>query len=1149
MGWLLSFAKEVVQSAAASVVADELVRLLPCLDHDLEVLRTTLLTTRLRVDNAEQWRFKNAHFDQLLMQLKAAYYDAEDLIAEFDYVELQQKIEGQASLLLSSSLDFVKNLISRAPDKVRQYQRRLDDAAAALEKVIVDLNFRDEPKRSDVLRRRQTGSFVTEPEVFGRDEEREKVIALLLRPGDESGRPSNSESVPAKRMKTDNVSVLPIVGIGGMGKTTLAQVVFNDPRVRHYFETRIWICVSEIFDVKRLTKEVISNVDLRHQTDGKNSSLSRTNRKNLTLYQTGGKNFSSLQVVLNEIATSKRFLLVLDDVWNEDKMEWDKFYAPMRSGYRGSMILTTTRSSKVADIMGTMDSIFLEGLPDDSFWEFFKTCAFGYGNEKLNQELESIAKKIATKLKGTPLAAKTVGGLLKEKMDANHWRSIMNSEMWKLRQGENDIFPALQLSYQYLPPHLKRCFSICSIFPKDYEIDEVSLIELWVAQGFVTSEDNMLPKDVATRYLGELTSRSFLRLRNPNKRYYVIHNLMHDLARSVSAHEVLMVQNNKCEQSSPSSVRHLAILGSYLESSMLKEIGRYSRLRSVLSGIFSGHWSPTYLYFNLTPASGSWFTQLRYIRLLDISRCAIKELPESIDNLKLLQYLNISDTAIGRLPNSLCCLYNLRVLNLDGCPLQSIPKGFIKLINLQNLYMGQNLFSQVAEIGKLTSLQNLPRFEVRKENGHRIAELKDLTQLRRTLCIKSLENVESQEDACQAKLCEKKNLDELVLGWYSNRNTNPVFNDFPLHEKVLEGLSPHRNLRKLEIISYYGNKHPSWLQREKLPFLTSVRIQDCPNLKDICYLPRSLELLVLESVGWESLPKLWDEDSPVEGIRSGSMESSSLSYLSINSCSNLTSLYEWLLPLYLPALKSINIVDCTKLTALHIERFKEFLSLERLEIKNCPKLASQEELFLPSSLLSLHINSCGDLDKSFPSCLQNLTSLMDLDLFNCQHIESLPSKFLGNLTSLKLLRIVNCPELRSLGGSGALTSLQELTILECPRLTETEPMMYVNRVWRKDDPVTLVVVIDNTTLLQLPFFRNLLPSTMSLKIQNSLESLIFVEDSNEWLQILASVRYLSFEHCSNLRSLPAWLRSSTSLQLRMTDCPKIDLLPSLPATL
>ncbi|OAY81048.1 Disease resistance protein RGA2 [Ananas comosus] len=507
MGWLLSFAKEVVQSAAASVVADELVRLLPCLDHDLEVLRTTLLTTRLRVDNAEQWRFKNAHFDQLLMQLKAAYYDAEDLIAEFDYVELQQKIEGQASLLLSSSLDFVKNLISRAPDKVRQYQRRLDDAAAALEKVIVDLNFRDEPKRSDVLRRRQTGSFVTEPEVFGRDEEREKVIALLLRPGDESGRPSNSESVPAKRMKTDNVSVLPIVGIGGMGKTTLAQVVFNDPRVRHYFETRIWICVSEIFDVKRLTKEVISNVDLRHQTDGKNSSLSRTNRKNLTLYQTGGKNFSSLQVVLNEIATSKRFLLVLDDVWNEDKMEWDKFYAPMRSGYRGSMILTTTRSSKVADIMGTMDSIFLEGLPDDSFWEFFKTCAFGYGNEKLNQELESIAKKIATKLKGTPLAAKTVGGLLKEKMDANHWRSIMNSEMWKLRQ--------------------------------DYEIDEVSLIELWVAQGFVTSEDNMLPKDVATRYL---------------------------------AHEVLMVQNNKCEQSSPSSVRHLAILGSYLESSMLKEI-------------------------------------------------------------------------------------------------------------------------------------------------------------------------------------------------------------------------------------------------------------------------------------------------------------------------------------------------------------------------------------------------------------------------------------------------------------------------------------------------------------------------------------------------------------------------------------------------
>ncbi|OAY68033.1 Disease resistance protein RGA2 [Ananas comosus] len=489
MRWLLSFAKEVVQSAAASVAANELVRLLPSLDHDLEVLRTTLLTTRLRVDKAEQWRFKNPHFDQLLMQLKAAFYDAEDLIAEFDYVELQQKIEGgHASLLLSSPLDFVKNLISRAPDKVRQYQRRLDDAATALEKVIVDLNFRDEPKRSDVLRRRQTGSFVTEPEVFGRDEEREKVIALLLRPGGESGRTSNSESVPAKRIKRDNVSVLPIVGIGGMGKTTLAQVVFNDPRVRHYFETRIWICVSEIFDVKRLTKEVINNVDLSHQTDGKNSSWSRD---------------SNVEEVL----------LVLERcVGMRTKWKWEKFYAPMRNGYRGSMILTTT------------------GRPADSFWEFFKIRAFGYGNEKVDQELESIAKKIATKLKGTPLAAKTVGGLLKEKMDAKHWRSIMNSEMWKLRQGENDIFPALQLSYQYLPPHLKRCFAICSIFPKDHEIDEVSLIELWLAQGFVTSEDNMLPEDVATRYLSELTSRSFLRLSNPTKKYYVIHNLMHDLA-------------------------------------------------------------------------------------------------------------------------------------------------------------------------------------------------------------------------------------------------------------------------------------------------------------------------------------------------------------------------------------------------------------------------------------------------------------------------------------------------------------------------------------------------------------------------------------------------------------------------------------------
>ncbi|XP_020084649.1 disease resistance protein RGA2-like isoform X1 [Ananas comosus] len=1136
MGWLLSFAKEVVQSAVASVAADELVRLLPSVDHDLEVLRTTLLTTRLRVDKAELWRFKNPHFDQLLMQLKAAFYDAEDLIAEFDYVELQQKIEGgQASQLLSSSLDLVKNLISRPPDKVQRYQRRLDDAVAAVEKAIVDLNFCDEPKLSGMLRRRQTGSSVTEPEVFGRDEERERVIALLLPFGDESRKSndenySDGESVSTKRTKRENVSVLPIVGMGGVGKTTLAQLVYNDPRIQNYFEMRIWVCVSNFFDVKRLTKEVVNNAKMR--------------------YQTNGKNLSSLQVLLTKMATSKRFLLVLDDVWNEDKMEWQKFYAPIRNGQRGSMILTTTRSLKVADVMGTADSVFLEGLPDDSFWEFFKVCAFGYEKESVNQELESIGKKIATKLKGSLLAAKTVGGLLSEKMEAKHWRTIMNSEMWKLRHGENGILPALQLSYQYLPPHLKRCFSICSFFPKDYEFYEDSLVEFWVAQGFIMPEDDMLLKDVGTRYLHELTSRSFFQQVHQRRKCYLIHDLMHDLALSVSAHEVLMLQNDKNEQrTSPSIVRHLAICASNLELSTLNDLGRYDRLRSILRESFPQFGNSGYLQVILPSTIKTWFSQLRYIRLLDISHCAIQELPENIDNLKLLQYLDISNTHIKRLPESFCRLYNLRVLNLLRCPLQSFPKGFTKLINLWKLHMKDSLFSEVPEIGKLTALQVLPAFEVRQDKGHRITELKDLTQLQRTLCITHLENVESQEEARQAKLCDKEYLDKLVLEWSPSRSTSSARNDFSLHEEVLEGLQPHPNLKKLDIVSYCGEKYPSWLQIQVLPLLSSLQIKYCPDIKDVFRLPHSLKSLVLADVGLEALPKLLDEDSAVEGTSRKSIKSSSLSDLQIVNLSKLTSLQEWLLPLHLPALKSINIVNCNELKSLPIDRFKEFSSLEVLDIQNCPNLTSERKLVLPSSMLSLKIDSCGDLDNSLPSCLQNLTSLASLHLCNCEQIECLPGNVFRNLTALKLLKIENCPKLRSLGGSEALTSLKIVNISDCPGLMESEPLMSVEKV-RKEDTSALKLVIDNTALLRLSFFKTLLASTMSLEILGSPETLMFVGGDDEWVQILKPLQSLSFDCCSYLKSLPAWLHGLTSLQeLIINDCPEIDLLPSLPTTL
>nr|CAD1840997.1 unnamed protein product [Ananas comosus var. bracteatus] len=851
---------------------------------DLRHLHDSLPVIRVLIDRAEQWRFSNPNLERLLTQLKDAYYDAEDLIDDFAYHDLQQKIDGsqhgQASRLLSSSVTFFKNLIAAVPNQVKEIQGRLDAVSGELQKVIVLLNLHDEPKRYGVSAGRKTSSLVTESDAIGRNEEQEKVVALLLQSADGSG-PSDDDdssssdrlSAPAKRRKRENVSVLPIVGIGGMGKTTLAQLVYNDPRVNDHFLLKIWVCVSDFFDVERLTKEIIDNAESGRQS----KDIIESDDKG---YRTDGRNLNSLQVLLNKMMVSTRFLLVLDDVWNEDRMTWEKFYAPLREAHRGSMIIITTRSRKVADIMGTMDSILLRGLPADSYWKLFERYAFGRENLQVNQELEGIAKKIAAKLKGSPLAAKTVGSLLNSDMgsllnsdmDVGHWRTIMNSEIWELPQQENDILPALRLSYQYLPPHLKQCFSLCSIFPKDYRFPEDQLLDIWIAQGFVAPIENMPLHIVGTR---------------------------------------------------------------------------------------------------------CWFDQLRNIRLLIINYCKIKELPENISNLKHLRYLDISYNGIQMLPESLGRLYNLQVLAAYGNDFEGFPKEFTKLANLLKLYIEEHKLCMVDEIGKLTILKSLPAFKVLKEHGHRIGELKDLKQLYGKLRITCLENVESREDACQAKLHNKEHLDELVLEWSAIRKRSFMYDNFSQIE-VLEGLQPHLNLKKLEIRCYGGEKSPTWLQPQILPYLSVLRIINCPNLAELSFLYPLLKELYLQNLGLDILPELWDEWSTGEARTeqgNSDIKRSSLSTLSIRCCPKIKSIENQLLPDYLPVIKILCIEHCKELASLPTERFKDFVSLEELTIIGCPKLTCQSTLELPASIRSLQIGSCGELEKSLPNCLENLTSL------------------------------------------------------------------------------------------------------------------------------------------------------------------------------
>jgi hypothetical protein len=174
----------------------------------------------------------------------------------------------------------------------------------------------------------------------------------------------------------------------------------------------MWVCVSDLFDIKRVTKEI-----LEHTSAEALDSLASLN---------------TLQVELSKQLTEEKFLLVLDDVWPSANEEWPRFSAPLRHGRQGSMVLVTTRSLTVADLVATTEpasAVELQGLPTDIYWDFFIKCSFGKDCPQLYPQLQEIGRSIVSRLCGSPLAAKTLGRLLNAELPERHWRSIQNREL------------------------------------------------------------------------------------------------------------------------------------------------------------------------------------------------------------------------------------------------------------------------------------------------------------------------------------------------------------------------------------------------------------------------------------------------------------------------------------------------------------------------------------------------------------------------------------------------------------------------------------------------------------------------------------------------------------------------------------------------
>ena len=199
--------------------------------------------------------------------------------------------------------------------------------------------------------------------------------------------------------------------------------------------------------------------------------------------------------------------------------------------FRSSKIIVTTRNDGVSSTMGTTPAYKLKELSKDACLHVFTQHALGETDFTVHPELEEIGRKILDKCKGSPLAAKVLGGLLRTKHDRDEWKHVLNSKMWDIPEEKSSMFPILKLSYQYLPSHLKRCFAYCSLFPKDYEFEEKELVLLWMGEGLVQEiERNESMEDLGGEYFRDLLGRSFFQQSSSNKSLFVMHDLINDIA-------------------------------------------------------------------------------------------------------------------------------------------------------------------------------------------------------------------------------------------------------------------------------------------------------------------------------------------------------------------------------------------------------------------------------------------------------------------------------------------------------------------------------------------------------------------------------------------------------------------------------------------
>nr|GMC88511.1 putative disease resistance protein RGA3 [Ipomoea batatas]GME03108.1 putative disease resistance protein RGA3 [Ipomoea batatas] len=958
--------------------AQELKRVLG-VKKDIKNLSSKLEKIREVLDDAEKRSFKETGIKLWIENIQDFSYQVDDVLDEW-----RTRTLASRSSFLPSRFHYKRFAIHRdIAKKIKELDSTLDRITKEKDQFKLDyassITHTSAASHSEQELMRVTTAFdVDASEIQGRKSDASALISKLVEnSGEEVARNGNGPSV------------ISIVGTGGIGKTTLALLVFGDEQIKTHFDERVWICVSDPFDQIKIAKAIVESTT-KSSTD-----------------------LSQLHVLLAKIQSTlsqKRFLLVMDDVWTEQSAKWEPLKNSLKDGLPGSRILVTSRSERVARMMGSVYQHQLDLISDSEAWLLLSRIALSGRREEDCKKLKDIGQKIAQKCKGLPLAAKVMGSLLCFKDTRDDWQNVLDNKIWELEEVVTDLFPHLYQSYNDLTPMMKQCFSYCAVFPKDYEIEVEKLIRIWMAQGYVTMESK------GRELFGGLAKRSFFQnLKKDDMDSNIIisckmHDIVHDFAQFLSKNECYSIDQHK-DKAGFKNLRHLSWqnTGKNMNLASICDIGK---LRSFFAEGFSPEQLTPDLFNGLKsmrvlglhgrelqelPKNIGNLLHLRYIDLswsnveelpdavcslynlqtLDLRRCRcfsrlpngignlhqlryidlslskVKDLPDKIGDLNQLKYINLSWSKVEKLPDTICSLENLQTLVLERCEhlsrlpegignlvelkyinlsyctqVQELPKGIGNLINLRHLNIrGTNRLEMMPQgIAKLTQLCSLSEFKVGKESS-KLGYMEKLNQLKGELSITVLCDLNNAADVEEAEKAELRN----------KKHIKELCLDFSpgvdVGMDVMEALEPPPELQTLQLIRYGGTHFPSWitLSLDNLRILKIYGCRNCSSLPPLGKLP-SLETLFI----WDMKELRYVGREFLGVAEVGGVAFPKLKKLEFYDCPEWE---EWddfkQEAIIMPCIRELELNYCRKLKKVPHHLLSR---LESLKIKHCPSL-------------------------------------------------------------------------------------------------------------------------------------------------------------------------------------------------------------------